>query len=107
MVSKITLFEPHIEGAQFGPASLDTPGDIAKVTEPTVGTGSEVTAESSPSRFPKVRAALLVLPLAAAVLGGAMAWRRFRSGRRLDDQATDSTEPATIEERIPTSASSE
>jgi hypothetical protein len=25
MVSKITIFEPHFDGAQFGPASLETP----------------------------------------------------------------------------------
>lgn len=24
MVSKITIFEPHFEGAQFGPASIET-----------------------------------------------------------------------------------
>ena len=24
-VSKITIFEPHFDGAQFGPASLETP----------------------------------------------------------------------------------
>lgn len=32
MVDRITLFEPHLEGAQFGPSSMET-GDPSEFTE--------------------------------------------------------------------------
>lgn len=48
MVSKITLFEPHFDGAQFGPASLDAP--IASAgDEPTGESAPAATSESTAS----------------------------------------------------------
>jgi hypothetical protein len=104
MVSKITLFEPHIEGAQFGPASLHGPdADATDPAETTIGSGTE-TAGPSKSRLSRARKALLVVPVVAVILGGAVAWRRFRTVRETDESRGEGTETntaaaGTIEER--------
>jgi hypothetical protein len=79
MVSKITIFEPHFEGAQFGPASL--PGH-----EPAVASAApdaDVTAETEVGAQSVRRPLLLIGAMAAAFLLGLRAIRR-RMARETD-----------------------
>lgn len=105
MVSKITLFEPHIERAQFGPKSLQDPdAEATDAAETSVGSRPEETAGPSKSRFSGARKAALVVPVVAIILGGAVAWRRFRAGRETDESPAEGAESGTsatgtIEER--------
>ena len=46
MVSKITIFEPHFDGAQFGPASLPNDGDTDERTAPAVEGAAQSSARS-------------------------------------------------------------
>ena len=46
MVSKITIFEPHFDGAQFGPASLPNDGDTDEPTAPAVEDTAQSTGRS-------------------------------------------------------------
>lgn len=94
MVDKITIFEPHFDGAQFGPASI--PGDVLP--------GGEHDADDEPAELPAIEAdveaedveldaaesggkRISVGPLAVlavALVGGALLARR-RLGRRAAD----------------------
>lgn len=82
MVSKITIFEPHFDGAQFGPASLPT-------DEPTVGSeapDADVAVESK-SRGRSLGGSVLVIGgIVAGLLIGMRAIRR-----------TWTTEPESVE----------
>jgi len=65
MVSKITLLEPHFEGAQFGPATVDipTPGGESDETEE-----SDAEGEESESRLVTVLQGATVFLVLFAVL---------------------------------------
>lgn len=70
MVSKITIFEPHFDGAQFGPASVgnDHP------EETTVEEAEETRGRS------RGRTILGLGFVSLALLAGVVAARRIRSG---------------------------
>lgn len=86
MVSKITIFEPHFDGAQFGPASL--PGDDAAAESPVRDAG--VASDSETSGRSVGRRLFLVGALAAGLFLGLRAVRR-QMGRE--------TEPVEIEKQ--------
>lgn len=101
MVSKITLFEPHFDGAQIGPASLgtDTPLDL-ELGESASEDHSHGSEPSSSSRLPSARLFIGVAGLAAGMVAGLLAWRRFRSGSKTEtDETAESTDEPMIEER--------
>lgn len=77
MVTKITIFEPHFDGAQFGPASLGEQdrGDTAESTAET-HTDSHDAGERS-----RIRSVLLLGGVVAAVLIGSTILRRRRQNR--------------------------
>ena len=80
MVSKITLIEPHFDGAQFGPASM--PGDEAERPESAateVPIESEEPTGSSRSRWLLAAGLVTVVAVLAAVAS------RRRSGEEADD----------------------
>lgn len=82
MVSKITIFEPHFDGAQFGPASLPT-------DEPAVGSeapDADVAIESKSRGRSLGRSVLVIGGIAAGLLIGMKAIRRTRT-----------TEPESVE----------
>jgi hypothetical protein len=73
----ITLFEIHLDGAQFGPATIggEPAGDEGVDEEATVATGGDGSGgrSGSPPRFVPV-------VLAVAIAAGYVAYRRFRGG---------------------------
>ncbi|MFP4625575.1 MAG: hypothetical protein ACLFNI_03165 [Natronomonas sp.] len=81
MVTKITLFEPHFDGAQFGPTSLPddlVPGATASDDDSDVDESSETAEPESGSGMSKLG---LVLAAGGVTLGmfvGALAVRRLR-----------------------------
>lgn len=72
MVSKITIFEPHFDGAQFGPTSI---GDEESPAEQA----PEEIAESEPRGRSPGRAMLAVGGITMGLLLGFAALRRARS----------------------------
>lgn len=95
MVSKITLFEPHFDGAQFGPKTIDGAFDRASEESATEAQATD----SSPRRFPTRRVALGVVPLFVALIGGAVALRRFRARGAGGESEAATSETPTIERR--------
>ncbi|MCU4719022.1 hypothetical protein [Halapricum hydrolyticum] len=65
MVSKITIFEPHFDGAQFGPASIETPTDHDDDSIDHESHGEPESAEEggSKSRFTKLLQGTIVFVL--------------------------------------------
>jgi hypothetical protein len=100
MVSKITLFEPHFDGAQFGPETIGTE-DSSETGEPV---DSDSTASSSmglerpsiTSRRTRIRTLVGVGVILSALMTGLLAWRRFQG--RSEDEDETATDPM-IEER--------
>jgi hypothetical protein len=86
MVSKVTIFEPHFDGAQFGPASI--PGEMVDVDSPGPITGEEE-REKGP-RGVSPRSAVLVGGLVLGILVGV---------KTLRSRETDESEPVTNEEQ--------
>jgi hypothetical protein len=85
MVSKITIFEPHFDDAQFGPSVMDSE-TASESTEPDVRTG-----DAEGSRGPSAGRTVFVLgAVAAGLLAGLAAVRR---ARRADPESVE------IEER--------
>lgn len=75
MVSKITIFEPHFDGAQFGPASLSS-------NEPTVesdAADADVAIESKSRGQSLGLPALVIGGIAAGLFVGLRAIRRSRT----------------------------
>ncbi len=62
MVSKITLLEPHFEGAQFGPEMIDTESFGDRLGQ------SETAASTEPEDGKKSRATMLIQGLIGFVL---------------------------------------
>jgi hypothetical protein len=98
MVQKITLFEPHFDGAQFGPSVMggadDDTEEAAESTDIEVS-GDEAEATSGGSRLRRVFTFVVVAGVATAV--GRLAFRRFGADESdvldvEDDEATE--EPA-------------
>jgi hypothetical protein len=102
MVQKITLFEPHFDGAQFGPSVMGGEGeDIEELVEDAAeSTDIEVSGDieesaSGGSRLRRVFTFVVMAGIATAV--GRMAFRRFGGDESdtlefEDDEATE--EPA-------------
>lgn len=86
MVSKITIFEPHFDGAQFGPASL--PGDDPAVESAVPDAGVNTESETSGSSVGR--------PL---LLIGAMAAGLFLGLRVVRRRMASESDPVEIEER--------
>lgn len=95
MVTKITLFEPHFDGAQIGPARLDTAE--TKATADTAHTGEDVDSETieSSRRLPTIRTGVGIASFASLFLAGFMAYRRFKPSGDIEEETAE----ATIEER--------
>ncbi len=79
MVSKITIFEAHLDGAQFGPVS---PGQDEKERDDS--SREDDATETSGGRS-RVRIALLGVALVGSLLAIAVAVRRLRSDSGSDD----------------------
>jgi len=94
MVTKITLFEPHFDGAQFGPASIPggDPGDENDSADREDANQSESRSGGRPIK-------LAGLAILVALIAGIVA-RRFRSESKpergeIDDQSTDRSRSVT------------
>lgn len=95
MVSKITIFEPHVDGAQFGPASMDVDRDnieesgeelIAENTEERIEANDEERIDKRRSRRSRGRRILGAGVVSAALLAAIVVARRFRSDARPHDE---------------------
>jgi hypothetical protein len=86
MVSKITVFEPHFDGAQFGPASL--PGTEAGVQ--SAAPDAEMPSESEASGRSVGRPLVLIAAIVAGLFLGLRAVRR---------RMASETEPVEIDEQ--------
>lgn len=86
MVEKITLFEPHFDGTQFGPTVGDDAGERSPTgnAETTVAAESDETARPSGSRAGRFLVAVGAIAVLAAM--GRFAVRRFRVA---DDDGED------------------
>lgn len=82
MVSKITIFEPHFDGAQFGPASLPSDEPAVESDAPD----ANVAVESEPRGRSLGRSVLVIGGIVAGLLIGMRAIRRART-----------TEPESVE----------
>ena len=90
MVAKITIFEPHLEGAQFGPRSIGF--DETATDESDIDTGeSDRDSDDGSSRRPPL--ALFVVGLVVLVVAGALAVRKMR-GDDTDGAAAEAVEHA-------------
>lgn len=97
MVTKITLFEPHFDGAQFGPTSLPDdilPGDTATDEDESADPQSET---ESGTGLGRMRLLAAVGALTAGLLAGAFAVRRLR-GRGTPEEDTADTDIETESE---------
>jgi hypothetical protein len=83
MVSKITIFEPHFDGAQFGPASISGEKSELDSAEP-------VTDEEEGRRGFSPPPTLVIAGIAVGILIGVKALR---------SRATDESELVTNEEQ--------
>jgi hypothetical protein len=101
MVSKITLFEPHFDGAQIGPKTLKsgTPSETAPTRDSRAATSDSATLEtgSKTGRMPRLRTLVGVGVFVSTLMAGLFAWRRFR-GRGKSDEEDEQIDTATIEE---------
>lgn len=92
MVSKITIFEPHFDGAQFGPSSIGE-------SDVDMDSSDETVVASSGWGVPWRK--LLAGTVLAGLVLGMFAMRRFQKGR---DSAVDapgqSIDEAGIEEAV-------
>jgi len=79
MVQKITIFEPHIDGAQFGPSTLGTDAE-------TFDEESEMSDESGSSMVPK----LAFLGFLTAVAAAGVLFYRRRNGHRIEIEEVSS-----------------
>ena len=66
MVSKITLLEPHFDGAQFGPATVDIPTPGGEESDETAESDAE--GDESTSRLVTVLQGATVFAVLFAVL---------------------------------------
>lgn len=73
MVSKLTIFEPHFDGAQFGPASIES--DVAEPTEMSPDTSAETSDQDGGSRG----RSLLIAGLITTAIVVAVAMKRKAS----------------------------
>ena len=100
MVSKITLFEPHFDGAQIGPEAIGTE-TMAKTADSTdadaATTDSESRLPDPTTRMPRIRTLVVAGVLISAVLSGVLAWRRFRGQDESEDEPAAT---AVVEERL-------
>lgn len=93
MVSKITIFEGHFDGAQFGPASIGAEDEADKASD------TEAIEERSPRR-PGGRRMLGIGIVSTTLLAVIVVLRRFRNKSRGDDQLSVEIEEAA-EQKAP------
>ncbi|MFW6384016.1 MAG: hypothetical protein ACOCZC_01300 [Halodesulfurarchaeum sp.] len=97
MVTKITLFEPRLEGVQIGPATTENEptGDL----ETDAGSAPVTTAAQGRRRLSRARRVLLAALVVAGLAAGLTVSRRLR--RRGKGAETDGAEvdAPVIEER--------
>lgn len=100
MVSKITLFEPHFDGAQIGPETMETgtPSETAPTGDSELSTSESATlgTGSKTARMPRLRTLVGVGVFVSALMAGLFAWRRFR-GRGGSGEEDEPIATATIE----------
>jgi hypothetical protein len=90
----VTLFEIHLDGAQFGPATIGGESEAEDATAGPVG-GGPVEGGSGERSAPR---ALRFVPVLVAVAVGYAAMRRFRGGGDEDALvATPDAEAVEIE----------
>ncbi len=106
MVSKITLFEPHFDGAQIGPAALGIdPSSEEQAGEAETETSGSGIGAAAPvfSHLPRARTVIGTGMVAAGLLAGVVVWRRFRARKDSDAPQTegdaDPEDEPLIEER--------
>lgn len=86
MVSKITIFEPHFDGAQFGPASMGVGGDnIEEHAEDLIEANAEDLIDERSPRRSRGRRILGAGVVSAVLLAAVVGARRFRKGARVHD----------------------
>lgn len=90
MVEKLTMFEVHLDGAQFGPVTADT-GTAAE------NENGEVAGESPTSGGSKLRPALALVGVVLLALGVRRLLKR-RSGPEFDIPLEEEPEPVTAEQ---------
>lgn len=102
MVTKITLFEPHFDGAQFGPTSLPDdllPGATATDEDASAESTGETAEIESGTGFGRMRLLAAVGAMTVGVLVGAFAVRRLR-GRGSSEEDTAELDVETEEEEL-------
>ncbi|MFB6085913.1 MAG: hypothetical protein ABEJ84_03770 [Halodesulfurarchaeum sp.] len=100
MVSKITLFEPHFDGAQIGPASLGTEGTDLELGESAREHDSATREPTASSRPPRARLLGGVAGVTVGLLAGLLAWRRVKGGSKAESvTGSESADEPRIEER--------
>lgn len=92
MVSKITIFEPHFDGAQFGPASLesDEPAVETDVTEDETATEVETRGRSLG------RSLMGIVGIGAGLMIGIRIIRRTRSKKSESVEIEETAENAPV-----------
>lgn len=90
MVTKITVFEPHFDGAQFGPASI---GPEVDAREPDTSVANERVEDESENGSTGPRRTVVVLAAALSLLAvvGALAARRMMGSPSDEESRTVST----------------
>ena len=89
MVSKITIFETHFDGAQFGPTTVGSEESASAAATPTAGERSDQAAGRS-----RTRSVLAVGGLLLVAVLGVVAARRIRE----KDQDRSSTDDRPADE---------
>jgi hypothetical protein len=95
MVSKITFFEPHFDGAQFGPATR--PSDEPAVEADTPD--ADIAGEVETRRRPLGRTVTIAVGIATGLLIGMMAirWSKARDSKPVDIEEASTSAPAVEE----------
>lgn len=92
MVSKITLFEAHLDGARFGPVPRRSGGDE---TAESAGASDDDGGRS------RIRVGLFGIALIVALLGAIVAVKRIRSAKRARKEKSEREQRrAGIEDRL-------
>lgn len=86
MVSKITIFEPHFDGAQFGPTSLSS-------DEPTVESDVPDADVAVDSKSRSQSLGLLVLVIGGIAAGLLIGMRAIRRSRTTEPEFVEIQEP--------------
>lgn len=92
MVSKITFFEPHFDGALFGPATGPSDESAVEADAPD----ADIAGEVETGRRPLGRTVTVALGIATGLLIGMMAIRRSkaRESKAVENEELSTSVPA-------------